>query len=90
MAIVEFAPFIQQYVKCPPMEVPGNSVREILDNYFLEFRPVRQYILDEYECVRPRLTVFVDSMPIFDRTGLSDPVHVRARIFVHAMACDAD
>jgi hypothetical protein len=90
MATVVFAPFIQHFVKCPPMEASGNSVREVLEAYFQEFRQVRSYILDERDCLRPRLTVYVDGNALEDRVGLSDPVHLRARVFVQAMQIDDD
>jgi hypothetical protein len=88
MATIVFAPFIQHFVKCPPMEAPGNSVSEVLDNYFQEFPKVRDYILNEQGCLRPRLVVFVDGTILGDRVGLSDPVHLRARVFVAPMLLD--
>ena len=89
MAKVVFSSFIQHFVKCPPMEVSGNSVREVLESYFQEFRQARSCILDERDCIRPRLAVFVDGVPVEDRIGLSDPVHLRANVIVQAMQiCD--
>ena len=90
MATVVFAPFIQQYVKCPPMESSGNTVREVLDMYFEEFRRARGYILDDQGCLRPRLAIFVDGAVVTDRTDLSDPVHMRARVLVQPMPLDTE
>jgi hypothetical protein len=90
MATLVFAPVIQHYVKCPPMEVFGNTVREVLDTYFREFRQVRGYILDEQGCVRPRLALYVDGAIVTDRTGLTDPVHAHARVFVQPMPLDPE
>lgn len=88
MATVVFSSFIQGYARCPEMEAPGNSVREVLENYFQEFLPVRSYIFDDQGCIRPRLAVFVDGVVVEDRIGLTDPVHLHARVFVQAMPID--
>jgi hypothetical protein len=90
MATVVFGPFIQQYVTCPPMEAPGHSVREVLENYFREFRRIRGYILDDRGRLRPRLTVYVDGAVIVDRVELSDPVHHRARVCVQPVLLDTE
>ena len=90
MATVVFSPFIQHYVKCPQMEAPGHSVREVLDAYFQEFRRVRWYIFDDQGALRPKLVVFVDGVVVEDRIGLTDPVHLRARVFVQAIPLDPE
>ena len=90
MPTVVLAPFIQHYVKCPPMEAAGNSVREVLDNYFREFREARGYILDERGWLRPRLAVFVDHAIVEDRVGLTDPVHLHARVIVQPIPLDTE
>lgn len=90
MATVVFAPFIQHFVKCPPMEAHGNSVREVLDAYFEACRHARGYILDEHGNLRPRLAIFVDGAVVEDRVGLTDPVHLHAQVFVQAMPLDTE
>jgi molybdopterin synthase sulfur carrier subunit len=90
MATVVFTQFIQHYVKCPPMDVRGNTVREVLETYFQEFRRARGYILDDKGCLRPRLALFVDGTVVMDRIGLSDPVHMHARVFVQQMPLDTE
>jgi hypothetical protein len=90
MATVVFAPFIQHYVKCPSVEVFGNSVREVLEMYFQRYHHVRRHIVDEQGCLRPRLALFVDGAPLMDRIGLSDPVHVQARVLVQPILCGTE
>jgi hypothetical protein len=90
MATLTFSPFIQHFVRCPSMEVSGDSAREILESYFQEFHRVREHILDDQGGLRPRLAMFVDGIPIQDRTGLSDPIHLRARIFVQQIPLDTE
>jgi hypothetical protein len=90
MATVIFAPFIQQHVSCPPMEVFGNTMREILEGYFEKHRRVREYILDERGCLRPRLALYVDGVIATDRRELSEPVHARAQVHICPMPADTE
>jgi hypothetical protein len=90
MANVVFSPFIQHYVECPPMEAFGNTVREVLDDYFRQFRRSRRYILDDQGGLRPRLAVFVDGAAATDRVGLNDPVHLSTRVYVQQTPVDTE
>ena len=90
MANVSFSPFIQHYVRCPSMEVRGDTVHEAFESYFQEFWQVRRFILDDEGRIRPRLNVFLDGRPVLDRIGMSDPVHLNAKIVVQQMAIDTE
>jgi hypothetical protein len=90
MATINFTSFIQHYAPCPPQEVFGNTVWEVLEAYFETHRRARAYLLDEEGGLRPRLVVYVDGVPLTDRVGLSDPVHARASVFVQHSPLDAE
>jgi hypothetical protein len=82
MATVIFTPFIQAHVSCPPAEVFGNTILEVLEAYLEKHRVVRGYILDEQDRLRPRLWLSVDGVVVADRIGLSDTVHAHANVHV--------
>ena len=90
MARVSFTPFIEQYIACPSLEVFGNTVREFLEGYFERHRRARGHLLDDRGCLRPRLSLSVDGVPIADRASLSDPVHAHARIQVSQVPLDTE
>jgi len=90
MATVSFSSFLQHYVRCPAMEIRGDTVREVLEKYLQEFWQVRRFILDDDGHVRARLNVFLDGSRILDRVGMSDPVHLNAEIRVQEMAIDTE
>jgi hypothetical protein len=90
MAAVEFAPMIQHFMNCPPMKAFGSTVGELLEIYFQKYQQVRGYIFDEQARLRPLVAVFVDGEPVADRVGLTDPVHLNARIFIQAMPLDTE
>jgi hypothetical protein len=82
MANVYFSLLLQRYVACPPLQAGGHSVREVLEACIEQHPRLRGYLLDDQGGLRPRLAVFVDGVGVEDRTGLSDPVHLFARVYV--------
>jgi hypothetical protein len=54
----------------PPLEVFGNTLRDVLEGYCEQNRRGRSYILGEQGCLRPRLALFVDGVITADRIGL--------------------
>jgi molybdopterin converting factor small subunit len=82
MVRVLFTPNLQRHVTCPPREVAGRNVREVLDAVFADNPRARGYVLDERGAVRAHMTVFINSAPIRDPEGLSDPVPDGAEVYV--------
>jgi molybdopterin synthase sulfur carrier subunit len=82
MATVRFTRNIQRHVECPTREVPGSTVRGVLDAYFRENERARGYVLDEQGKVRQHMVVFVDGELIRDRDGQSDHVEPNSVIDV--------
>ena len=48
MARVTFTPNLQRHVQCPPLDVSGGGVREVLDAAFSVHERARGYVLDEH------------------------------------------
>lgn len=82
MVQVSFTKNIQRHVACPTVEVPGSTVREVLDAVFAANPVARGYVLDEQGALRKHMTVFVDGQPVRDRKGLSDSVAEGAELHV--------
>lgn len=82
MARVVFTANLERHLACPPMEAPGNTVREVLDRVFAANEPARGYVLDDQAALRKHMAVFVNGRQIRDRVGLSDPVAENAEIYV--------
>ena len=74
MPLVRFTRNIQRHVPCPPREVEGSTVREVLDGYFATEPRARGYVLDEQGALRHHMTLFVDGVHVGDRCMLSDAV----------------
>jgi hypothetical protein len=82
MARVTFTQNIQRHVECPPRDIAGETVREILAGYFRENPRAEGYVLDEQGALRKHMMVFVDGRQIEDRTKLSDAVSENAEVAV--------
>jgi hypothetical protein len=74
MVQVTFTENIQRHVACPPREVSGGSIREVLDAVFTDNARARGYVLDDRGGLRTHMMIFVNGRAIGDRRRLSDAV----------------
>lgn len=82
MPRVSFTDVLQRHVACPPQEVAGTTVREVLDRAFSANPRARGYVLDERGALRNHMVVFIAGRQVRDRTGLTDPVPADSEIYV--------
>lgn len=82
MATLEFTPNIQRHVACPRQVVDGATIREVLDAAFADNPRARSYVLDDQNCLRKHINIFLDGVLITDRVKLSDPVTPQSSIYV--------
>ncbi|MCE9591455.1 MAG: MoaD/ThiS family protein [Planctomycetes bacterium] len=82
MTHVRFTQNIQRHVACPPCDVEGSTVRQVLDAVFATNPRARGYFLDDRGALRKHVNVFLDGLPIRDRTNLSDAVADKSEIDV--------
>jgi hypothetical protein len=80
--LVAFTENIQRHVACPPREVSGATVREVLEAVFAGNALARGYVLDDQGALRRHMNVFIDGQPVRDRTALSDQVPRNAEVYV--------
>ncbi|MBK8251439.1 MAG: MoaD/ThiS family protein [Polyangiaceae bacterium] len=82
MPKVVFTSALQRHVACPDSTVPGNNVRQALENVFRARPKARSYVLDDDGSVRHHVAVFVDGAALVDRRELSDEVNESSEIYV--------
>ncbi len=82
MGRISFTDNLMRHVPCPPVSVDGVTVREVLDGVFADNPPLRSYVLDDQGRLRKHVNVFVNTQPVSDRIGLSDPVAASDEVFV--------
>jgi len=82
MATVVFTPNLARHVACPPAQVAGDTVRQVLDRVFEANERLRRYVVDDQGALRHHMVVFIDGRQIEDRLHLSDPVPAGAEVYV--------
>ena len=82
MVRIHFTPNLARHVTAPAAQLSGNTVQQVLDDYFRINPQVRGYILDDQGALRDKVLIFLDQELIQDRKGLSDKIGNTAEIFV--------
>jgi hypothetical protein len=78
MARVVFTSNLKRHIDAPPTQVPGGTVRQVLDAVFRENPRLRGYVLDDQGRVRHHVVLFVDG----ERADLGDAVTETNEIYV--------
>jgi molybdopterin synthase sulfur carrier subunit len=82
MTRLRFTENIQRHVACTSQDVKGDTLRQVLDDFFAQNEQARGYVLDDQGGLRRHMVVFINGAPIRDRVALSDPVPPDAEIYV--------
>ena len=82
MAAIHFTENLRAHLDCPPAEVDGATVAEVLSRYVETNPTVRRYVLDEQGMLRKHIVIFVDGEMVRDRRALTDPVGARSDVYV--------
>jgi hypothetical protein len=69
-------------MSCPTAEVPGDTVRIVLDGVFATNPKLRSYLLDDQGRLRKHVKVYIGRRAAADTRGLSDPVGPGDEVFV--------
>lgn len=82
MATVTFTGNLTRHVDCPPVDVQGASVRDLLAKIFQDNPRLKSYVVDEQFALRKHMGIIIDGEIVRDRKGLSDPVESNSEVFV--------
>jgi sulfur-carrier protein len=82
MAKVVFTTNLRRHVDCPTVDVPGGTVREVLDQVFAANERLRGYVLDDQAALRKHMTILVDGSRLRDLAELSDTVGPSSSVYV--------
>ena len=83
MAHVSFTRHLQRFF--PTLaegEVPGATVREVIDALDQQHPGLASYIIDETGRLRRHVNIFVGEEPIYDRERLTDALEPDDRVFI--------
>ena len=82
MAQVSFTNNLRRHLACPTLDVPGETVRAVLDGVFESNPRLRSYLLDDQGHLRKHVKIFVNDRVVADTAGLSDSVGAADEVFV--------
>jgi hypothetical protein len=83
MPHVAFTRHLQRFFPAlEPCDVPGATVREVIDELERRHPGLASYLVDETGRLRRHVNVFVGEEPIGDRERLSDAVTERDEVFI--------
>lgn len=82
MARIVFAPAIQRHVAIDAQHVVANTLRTALHAAFASKPALRDYIVDEQDCLRKHVTIFIDNEQINARRDLDQNISDAAEIYV--------
>lgn len=82
MVRVDFTPNLARHLTCATVEVPGGTLRTVLERACGINPGLRGYLLDDQGRLRRHVTVFIDGFQAKDRNDLDDPVGEDSRVFV--------
>ena len=83
MPYVHFTAHLQRFFPgLSDGDIPGRTVRELVDNLELRHSGLASYLTDEHGALRPHVHIFVQESLILDRVGLSDTVSNTDRVHI--------
>ena len=82
MTTINFTSNLLRHVDVPAAQAEGETVREVLEDYFEANPRVRGYVLDDQGALRKHVAIFLNNELIRDRKTLSDSVSENADIYV--------
>ena len=57
---------LRSYTKATQVEARGNTIGEVLADLDQRYPGIRFRMIDEQDCVRPHMRIFIDGDPVFD------------------------
>ena len=82
MARIVFTANLMRHVDCPPVDVEGVTVRDVLAKVFQDNPRLKSYVVDEQFGLRRHMGIIVDGEIVQDRKRLSDPVESNSEVYV--------
>lgn len=82
MPRITFTANVQRHLSCPDVTASGATIGQVLAEVFKSNPKAKSYFLDDQGGLRTHVVVFVDGIPIRDRTTLSDVVEPDSEIYL--------
>lgn len=82
MVKVHFTSNLRRHVDCPSMDCNGLTVREVLEEVFVQHDRLQTYVLDDQGALRKHMSILINGQAVKDRVRQSDDVAAMDEIWV--------
>ena len=82
MATINFTENLKRHLKCPPQQIPGETLSEILKTLLSVNQQLGSYIIDDQGRLRKHILISIDNQLITDRIYLTDRVKPDSEIYI--------
>lgn len=79
---VNFTDNLKRHLDCPPQNVDGDNLHDVLTVVFRDNQQLKSYIVDDQFRVRKHILISIDNQLIQDRIHLTDPVRPDSEIYI--------
>lgn len=82
MPVLAFTPQLRRFVDAPELRCDAATLRQALEQAFVQHPRLRGYLLDDQGHLRPNVVVFIDGRRSEERVHLADPLQPESRVHV--------
>jgi sulfur-carrier protein len=82
MPTVVFTSNLKRHLDCPPRQVSGGSLHDVLKSIFSDNPKLVSYIVDDQFRIRKHILISIDNELITDRIHLTDKVTSESKIYI--------
>ena len=82
MPTIEFTSHLAQHLDCDAQSVEADSLSEALHAVFERYPRLRGYLLDDQDCIRKHVSIFVDNHMLRDRQSWDVPLRPDSVVYV--------
>ena len=82
MAIVNFTNNLKRHLECPPQQLSGETLKDVLNSLFTDNQQLASYLVNDQNILRKHVMISIDNQLINDRIHFTDPVKPDSEIYI--------
>ena len=82
MAIVNFTNNLKRHLECPPQQMSGETLKDVLNSLFTDNQQLASYLVNDQNILRKHVMISIDNQLINDRIHFTDPVKPDSEIYI--------
>ena len=82
MAIVNFTNNLKRHLECPPQQMSGETLKDVLNSLFKDNRQLASYLVNDQNVLRKHVMISIDNQLINDRIHFTDPVKPDSEVYI--------